>query len=121
FFSQNAVVMVTSGQQNPNAYRLSGKVLQAQGGGLFLDEFPRYPIELQELFLHVVENREVSRGAVTVPLDAMIFLAGNDESMVRLAEKGALALVDRMTINPMRLSTFPYEVGKTLLLENQKS
>ncbi len=118
FFTENAPVKFQFGPLHPFSYFMTGKILQSNGLVLELDEFYRNDEMLRNLFLGVGESRVVQRGgSMTVMLDALIIAASNDESIAEALAKGtAKAQLDRSRMIPMRLSTHPYEISKTMLL-----
>jgi predicted Ser/Thr protein kinase len=118
FFAENPFILTDFGPGEPLAYHLNGKVLQANGAFLLLDEWFRNTSELRDTFLDTIEDREVQRGgAPTVSLDAVVIGATNDESVEGAKSQGnAKAHLDRARVIPMRLAIHPWEIAKTMLL-----
>ncbi len=71
------------------AARRIGRVEQAQGGTLLLDEVGDMPMDLQAKLLRVLEQREVERlgGTEAVPVDVR-FLASTHRDLPRLIDEG---------------------------------
>ena len=120
FFQPRALLINEFGPGHPFSYFLNGAVLRSDGKGLLLDEFPRNPTPVRDLFLEVIENKVVRRGgAPAVPLDAVIIAAGNTSSIEKAMQEdgnSTQAHLDRSKLLPMFLSIQPHEIGKTMLL-----
>jgi DNA-binding NtrC family response regulator len=87
-------------------HRKLGRIEQAQGGTVLLDEIGDMPLELQAKLLRVLEQREVERlgGERAVPIDVR-FLAATHRDL-----KAALAEGKFREDLFFRLSVFPMEV-----------
>lgn len=118
FFSKDAFLYAIYGQNHPLSYRYSGKALSGHGAMLVLDEFARNDQALRDVFLGIMESRKVVRGgAFSVPIDAVIIGASNDESITDMMSKGtSKAQLDRMVTVPMRLDTNPVAIAETMLM-----
>jgi transcriptional regulator with PAS, ATPase and Fis domain len=87
-----------------------GKVEAARGGTLFLDEIGEMPLDLQPMFLRVLEEREVCRLGETLPRKVEFRLvAATHRDLRREVERGAFRAdlfyrlsVVAITIPPLR-------------------
>ncbi|MDB5037854.1 MAG: hypothetical protein JWQ35_1382, partial [Bacteriovoracaceae bacterium] len=119
FAAENPYIITDFGPADPFAYHLNGAIVQAQGGMLILDEYPRNPPEFRDTLLRVIQSRKMKRGgSPDVPLDIVIAAAGNDQSIDKMKEGTAHAHLDRAGRIPFRLSFQPWEIAKTMLLMN---
>ena len=118
FFKENPFVSTLKGPDDPMSYFLNGTVLAGEGGMVLNDEFYRNVPEYRDMFLDIVEDREVKRGgAPTVKLDALLVAASNDESIDHaIADGKSKAHIDRSRIIPMRWAIHPLEIAATMLL-----
>ncbi len=84
--------------------RRLGRIEQAQGGTLLLDEIGDMPLELQAKLLRVIEEREVERlgGAGPVPVDARILASTHrDLEAASLAGRFREDLFYRLNVFPL--------------------
>ncbi|MBP7845116.1 MAG: sigma 54-interacting transcriptional regulator [Proteobacteria bacterium] len=118
FVDENPLISKIQGPTDPFAHFFNGQVLKANGNMLFLDELFRNEEPLIDHFLGVIENHNVQRGASpTIPFDAVIIAASNNESVEKMAKKGAMkAILDRSAKHVFNYSVDPREIGKTALL-----
>jgi len=86
--------------------RRAGRIEQAHGGTLLLDEIGDMPLELQAKLLRVLETREVERlgGSVPVPVDARI-LAATHQELARAVKEGRFRqdLFFRLNVMPLHI------------------
>jgi two-component system, NtrC family, nitrogen regulation response regulator NtrX len=86
--------------------RRIGRIEQALGGTLLLDEIGDMPLELQPKLLRVLEAREIERlgGASTVPIDVR-FLASTHRDLPQLIKDGRFRedLFYRLNVFPLRI------------------
>ncbi|MCP3104626.1 sigma-54 dependent transcriptional regulator [Myxococcus sp. K15C18031901] len=86
--------------------RRAGRIEQAHGGTLLLDEIGDMPLELQAKLLRVLETREVERlgGSVPVPVDARI-LAATHQELARAVREGRFRqdLFFRLDVMPLHI------------------
>jgi len=70
------------------AHRRVGKVEQAHGGTVFLDEIGDMPLSVQAKILRLLEEREIERlgGARPIPVDVRILAATNRDLEAAVAE-----------------------------------
>jgi len=77
-------------QEKADADEEQGRIVQANGGTLFLDDVGELPLELQARLLHVIEEREVLRpgGETPVRIDVRVVSAarGGLQEKVRRGE-----------------------------------
>lgn len=115
FFSQNPILSAVY-QGTPLEYTYSGEVLRAYGRAGMLDEFWRQIGELRNTFLEVAQNNVVANSGVSEMLDAVWFIAANDESVSKArAEDAADAQVDRARFIAQRQPLHPHLTAKTAL------
>jgi len=86
--------------------RRAGRIEQAHGGTLLLDELGDMPLELQAKLLRVLETKEVERlgGSVPVPVDARI-LAATHQDLGRAVKEGRFRqdLLFRLNVMPLQI------------------
>ncbi len=86
--------------------RRAGRIEQAHGGTLLLDELGDMPLELQAKLLRVLETKEVERlgGSVPVPVDARI-LAATHQDLARAVKEGRFRqdLFFRLNVMPLQI------------------
>jgi len=86
--------------------RRLGRIEQAQGGTLLLDEIGDMPLELQAKLLRVLETKEVERlgGSAPIPVDVRI-LAATHRDLARAVEEGRFRqdLYFRLNVLPLAL------------------
>ncbi|RKH14985.1 sigma-54-dependent Fis family transcriptional regulator [Corallococcus sp. CA047B] len=86
--------------------RRTGRVEQAQGGTLLLDELGDMPLELQAKLLRVLETRQVERlgGTLPVPVDVRI-LAATHQDLTRAVKEGRFRqdLFFRLNVLPLHV------------------
>jgi len=86
--------------------RRAGRIEQAHGGTLLLDELGDMPLELQAKLLRVLETKEVERlgGSVPVPVDARI-LAATHQDLGRAVKEGRFRqdLFFRLNVMPLQI------------------
>ena len=70
------------------AHRRVGKIEQANGGTVFLDEIGDMPFSIQAKILRLIQERSIERlgGRGTIPVDVRILAATNRDLEVSLAE-----------------------------------
>ena len=115
FFSQHPILSAVY-QGTPLEYTYSGEVLRSYGRAGMLDEFWRQIGELRNTFLEVAQNNVVANSGVSEMLDAVWFIAANDESVAKArAEDAADAQVDRARFIAQRQPLHPHLTAKTAL------
>ncbi|MBS2022003.1 MAG: sigma-54-dependent Fis family transcriptional regulator [Deltaproteobacteria bacterium] len=104
--------------------RRVGRIEQAHGGTLLLDEISEMPLHLQAKLLRVLQEREVDRvgGTKPIPVDVRV-LATSNRDLLQMAKDGGfrLDLFYRLDVFPLhlpplreRLEDLP-ELARTLL------
>jgi len=116
--SPNAFVFQSFGQAHPMSYYLSGKMLQANGNILLMDEFFRDDEGFRDQALNLIEEKAVRRGgAPEVKLDTLVIGASNYESIEKaLAAGNAVAHLDRTLRVRMPYLLNPVLEAKNLLM-----
>ncbi len=88
------------------AERRAGRIEQANGGTLLLDEVSELPLALQAKLLRVLQEREVDRigGTRPVPVDVRIIAASNRDLDAMVAQRQFRAdLFYRLNVFPLHL------------------
>lgn len=108
-----------AGDSHPLAYNYNGRMTQAHGGVLLLDELLRNDQNFLDFLLTLFEERALQLdGSSLIPVDALVMTATNTESIQKAIEEGGAikAMKDRLTTVPMPLSVVPQDIAKTVLL-----
>lgn len=117
FGAPNPMVRAMEGPGHPLATFLNGAVLRWNGAVGLIDEYWRNISELRDVFLGIIQDRQVSRSGPTVPLDVVVFGASNNESVRQAMENSASrAQLDRMRLVPLPLLKTPHPVAETALM-----
>ncbi len=110
-----AALSQSGGQGNPLAWSY-GVVPLGHRSLLFADEFFRNDPKLRDIYLRVMESRNVQVSSFITPLDMWIITAFNTASLNDVASdpKGD-AHIDRLDRINMWWSVYPHEIIKTML------
>lgn len=117
--SKNIMTTAIAGPSHPLAYNYDGRMTQAHGGVLLLDELLRNDANFLDVLLTLFEERALQiNGSSLIPIDALIMTATNTESIEKAIEEGGAikAMKDRLATIPMPLSVVPQDIAKTILL-----
>src|SRR5205814_2127019 len=110
------------GPNNPFSY-FDGMMIRAQGGPLFLDEFPRYAPSTRDIMLGTQQESRVTRGAMPrIPLNSFIIYAGNLESLEDANQSaGNTAFRDRTQMIQINAHIHPLEIMRTMVMMASES
>ena len=116
FFSKNMYNYADLGAGHVMSWN-DGIVPRADGLLLILDEFPRNPSDLRDLFLRIFESREIITDAPPSPFDAVIIGAGNTASINdMIAQPKGQAHYDRLDVFRFPWNITPQDAARTLLI-----
>lgn len=120
--SENPIFRMIEGPSGVWSWNYNGLVLSGSRNFIFLDEFFRNPIELRDMFLGIMESREVSRGgSPSVPIDSVIVAATNSVSLDHAKGDGKSdAQINRLRPIKFEWSVKPLEIAKTIMYMNGK-
>lgn len=117
FFAPNAFFRNIYGPNHPMSVFLNGQVMAGNGMAVFLDDFLRNHPNLRDVFLNVLESREVTIGASpTTSIDTVFFSGTNTASVLEAqSDPTEAAHLDRTGRIPFLWPTAPHFVAGTMV------